>query len=253
MESHLTRLTHGGIDRDERSSDSSSRQASPARHSLEDEDEDDGNEDTSSESPPSLHAPNPNDLHVFRNEADKVDRFHGPSSLFVLCNNFRLRVLAARNESGSDTSLQDMLQNLCKTAGTTEPFPSYSDQSLVNLLPKQQAVAAVQHFVQHVDYTTDIFVQSNLFANLERLYSQPTDLKDEAWAICIKTIVLLVLGKEISGQARNALFGDFARSILPSRAALVNSRLLTAPRLINVQTLILLVIPTCSCRASRNR
>lgn len=238
MESHLTRLTgtiDRSVDRDDPPSAISSQQASPAPRSG-DEDDDDSSLESSS-----LHMVNSSDLHVFRNQADMVDRYHGPSSLFVLCNNFRLNNLNARNATEPGSALQEMLQTLCKIAGSTEPFPSYNDQSLVHLLPKQQAIAAINHFFQHIDYATDIFVQKNLLANLERIYSQPIKPKDEAWAICFKTIVLLVLGREISAQARSALFGDFARSFLPSSAVLINSRLLTVPRLINVQTLILLV------------
>ena len=170
-----------------------------------------------------------------------VDRYHGPSSLYVLCNHFRLHAQAPNITTESGATLQDLLRNLCDTAGATELFPSYSDQSLSHLPPKQQAITALDRFFKEVDYTTDIFVQSNLLANLELIYSQPIKARDEAWPICFKAIVLLALGKEVSAQAANALFGDFARSLLPSRAALINSRLLNAPRLINVQTLILLV------------
>ncbi|KAL8727919.1 MAG: hypothetical protein Q9181_005532 [Wetmoreana brouardii] len=241
IESHLARCTGTGDGAFTRSIDGAdstaapSQEASPVRHSP----DDDYQENPES---PLLHTVDSTDLHVFRNEVDMVDRYHGPSSLFVLCNHFRRRALAARNATGPHAGLQDTLQNLCEIAGVAEPFSVYSDQSFIHLLPKQQAVTAIGHFFQHVDCTTDIFVQSNLLANLERVYSQSMKPRDEAWAICFKAIVLLVLGKEISAQACNALFGDFARSLLPSRAALINSRLLTAPRLINVQTLILLSV-----------
>jgi hypothetical protein len=134
-----------------------------------------------------------------------------------------------------------MLQNLCAVAGVTEPFPSYSDQAVTHLLPEQQATAAIDHFLQHLDCTTDIFVPSNLLANLKRIYSQQPKPGDDTWVICFKAIALLVLGTEISAQANSPLFGDFAHSFLPSRAALVNFHLLTTSRLVNVQTLILLV------------
>lgn len=241
MESHLARLTDTrtqSIDRDDRPSTVLSRQAPPGQRSL-DDDEDEDEDDSAS---PSLHADSSTDSHVFRNQVDMVDRYHGSSSLYVLCNNFRSRALATSIAAEPSAALQDLLQNMCELAGVTESFPSYSDQSLVHLLPKHQVVAALDHFFKDVDYTTDVFVQRNFLANLERVFnSQPITARDEAWAVCFKTIILLVLGKEVAAQACNALFGDFARSFLPSRAALINSRLLTAPRLINVQTLILLV------------
>ena len=222
------------------------RQSSAGRRSSdgdddgaqEGEDEDDDDDDISGS--PLLLADGSTDLHVFRSRVDMVDRYHGLPSLFALCNQFRSRTLAATKATESGP-LGDMLGNLCETAGSTQPFPSYSDHAPTQLPPKQQAIAAIGHFFQHLDCTTDIFVQRNLLANVERVYSQPPQPGDDAWGVCIKAIMLLVLGMEISSQTSNALFGDFARSLLPSRAALVSSHLLTTPRLINVQTLILLV------------
>lgn len=239
LESHLARLTPTStqsIDRDNSSSVDLSRQASSGPLSLGGDGEDD---DDGLDFPP-LHNDYSSDLHVFRNEVDMVDRYHGPSSLYVLCNQYRLRALAAGIAAGPRT---DMLQNLCEIAGITESFPFDGDHPYINLLPKQQAVTAVGHFLQHLDHATDIFIPSNLLANLERVYSQPMEPRNEVWAICFKAIALLVLGKEFSAQAYNALFGDFARSFLPSRSALINPRLLTVPTLANVQTLILLVRP----------
>lgn len=249
MESHLERLT-GNMDRtldqEDHSSNQSSRQASLGHHDFDDNDDDDDNnnendDDNMSESPSSLLTVKSTGTHIFRSRVDMVDRYYGPSSLFGLCNGFRLRASAASGMIEPSDSLEEMLESICKIAGTTEHFPAYSDQSLNDLLPKQQTLAAVDKFFQHVDSSTDLFVQSSLLSNLERVYSQPMKSRDETWAICLKTIILLVLGNEMSTQANNALFGDFALSFLPSRAALVNSRLLTVPRLINVQTLILLV------------
>ncbi|KAL8974401.1 MAG: hypothetical protein Q9197_001370 [Variospora fuerteventurae] len=244
LESHLARLTlhkDQAIDRDNRSSVDLSWLASTGRVSLSGDGDGDDDDDTydGSEFPP-LQNDYSTDLHVFRNEVDMVDRYHGPSSLYVLCNQFRLRALAAGIAAGPRA---DMLHNMCEIAGGTESFPSDGNYPYVHLLPKQQAVTAVSHFFQHLDYATDVFVQRNLLANLERVYSQPLKPRDEVWAICFKAIVLLVLGKEFSAQGYNAFFGDFARSFLPSRAALINLRLLTAPTLPNVQTLILLVRP----------
>lgn len=253
IESHLSRLTDPSsrsLGCDDYSSPDLSGQALLGRRSHGDDyngssdngDDADGHKDSAASS--SLHPESSPNLNVFRNQVDMVDRYHGPSSLYVLCTHFRLRILATSIATEPGPALQDLLRNMCDVAGATEPFPSYSDQSLVHLLPKQQAIIALDQFFKDVDYTTDIFVQSNFLANLEFIYSQPLRARDEAWAICLKAIVLLVLGKEVSAQTYNALFGDFARSLLPSRAALINSRLLNTSRLINVQTLILLVWPS---------
>jgi hypothetical protein len=214
-----------------------------------DEDEDDGggedgnNENSRGDSRSrtnSIQHEDSRDTHIFRNRVDMADRYHGLSSLFVACNRFRVRVLSASNAAKS-APLQDMLQQLCEISGQTESFPSSNEQGPIQLLPKHQAIAAVDQFFQHLDYSTDLFVRSNLLAKLESIYAHPMDPGNDVWAVCFRVITLLALGMEISCHASNALLGDFARSLLPSRAGLVNSRLLTTPRLINVQTLILLV------------
>ena len=203
-----------------------------------DEEDDDDEEDRPTS--PSPYSDDYTDLHVYHNQADTSDFYHGPLSLFVLCKQFRSCALSVSN-SECCPSLRDMLQNLCERAGVLEPFPPFGGQPVINLLPKQQATTVISHFLQHVDCATDVFVKSNLLTHVERIYSQSAEPGDDIWAICFQAITVLVWGMELSAQAGNGLFGDFARSFLPSRAALVNSRLLTTPRLINVQTLILLV------------
>lgn len=178
--------------------------------------------------------------HIFHSDVDMVDRYYGISSPFALCNRLYLRTSTVIKSTELD-DLLGLLRDLRETAGGTEPFPTYNDHFPAQLPPKQQAIAAVNYYFQHIDYATDIFVQRNLFSNLERIYSQPHRPGDDIWAVCLRAITLLVLGMEISTQAGNALFGNFACSMLPSRAALVSSSLLNTPRLINVQTLILLV------------
>lgn len=178
--------------------------------------------------------------HIFHSDVDMVDRYHGISSPFALCSRLYLRTMTEAKSMESN-DLLGLLRDLCEKAGGTEPFPTYNDQFPTQLPPKQQAIAAVNYYFKHIDCTTDIFVHKNLLDNLERVFSQPHRPGDDTWAVCLKVIILLVLGMEISTQAGNALFGDFACSMLPSRASLISSYLLNTPRLINVQTLILLV------------
>ncbi|KAF2719407.1 hypothetical protein K431DRAFT_305156 [Polychaeton citri CBS 116435] len=201
------------------------------------------------------YTPLSGDHHVFRNETEMVDIYHGPSSLLAQCTRFRTDALNAANPSNAPhsrhasfqdtpatTPLQALLNQMCETAGAEEAFPWGSDASLTQLPPKQQVLVAQDQFFREVDYATDIFVQRHFLANLERVYSGPLRPTDEAWAICFKAIIMLVLGNAMSVQGSNALFSGFARSFLPNQGALVNSRLLTAPRLINVQTLLLLSV-----------
>jgi hypothetical protein len=229
IESHLSRLTDTitqSANQDGTLSDVPLLQAASDRGCFDDDENDNRSESSS------LHTDDSTDFHVLCKQVDMAGRYHGLSSLVVLCNQFRFRLCSL---SACSALLRDELQNLCETASVTEPFPPYGDQPLIHLLPKQQSITAIECFLENVDCTTDIFVQSNLVGNLERVYSNITNPENDTWAICFQAITLLVLGMEITAQTNNALFGDFARSILPSRAALVNSRLLTTPKLINVQ------------------
>ncbi|TGO49657.1 hypothetical protein BCON_0204g00080 [Botryotinia convoluta] len=237
IESHLGRLSNNiaqNTDQDNSCSNSSTRQASRGGSF-------DGEDDEDCPASPSPYSDDYADFHVFYNQTDRIDYYHGPLSLFVLCKQFRSCAVSA-NDAECNTPLQDMLQNLCERAGVVEPFPPFGSQPVINLLPKQQLTTIIGHFFQHVDCAADIFVKSNLLAQVERIYSHNPEPGDDVWAICFQAITVLVWGMEISAQSGNGLFGDFARSFLPSRAALVNSRLLTTPRLINVQTLILLSV-----------
>ncbi|KAK6595728.1 hypothetical protein H4I96_10047 [Botrytis cinerea] len=237
IESYLGRLSNNiaqNTDQDYSSSNSSTRQASVGGSS-------DGDDDEDYPTSPSLYSEDFADFHLFYNQVDRVDYYHGPLSLFFLCKQFQSCVVSANNAECNAT-LPDMLQSLCERAGAIEPFPPFGSQPVINLLPKQQFTTIISHFFQHVDCETDIFVKGNILAHVERIYSNNPEPGDDVWAICFQAITVLVWGMEISAQSGNGLFGDFARSFLPSRAALVNSRLLTTPRLINVQTLILLSV-----------
>ncbi|CAO2648115.1 Nn.00g090370.m01.CDS01 [Neocucurbitaria sp. VM-36] len=237
IESHLSRLAvsiEQNMDHNNSCAASSTLQASVAGNLYVEDVED-------RPASPGPYSDECTDLHVFRNRVDMVDYYHGPLSLFTLCKQFQSYAPSIRNaESGA--SLGDMLQNLCDRAGVVEPFPPFGGQSVVSLLPKHQVITVIGHFLQHADCATDIFVKSNLLAHVERIYSRPTEPGDDVWAICFQAITVLVWGMEISAQGGNGLFGDFAHLFLPSRAALVNSRLLTTPKLVNIQTLILLSI-----------
>jgi len=176
--------------------------------------------------------------HIFRDPGEMIDYFHGSSSIFVLCNQLKA-LMMEKNEA--DPQILQILAEVCRTAGEIETLPIAYEQAAVRLPMKQQSLSAVEHFLRHVDFSTDIFVPENLLENLERIYSEPLKPQDEAWATCFHAIIILVLGRETALPASNALLTGFARNLLPSRAALVNQRLLTSPRLINIQALLLLV------------
>lgn len=188
----------------------------------------------------SPHNDGPSDGYLFHDSMDTTHHYHGPSSLYILCKRFEsLTLYSRRLENGSP--VHAMLQGICEKAGALEPFPAFGGSPVIKLLSRQQVNTVIDPFFERVNYATDIFVKSNLLAHIERIYSGATESGDDIWAICLQVITVLVWGTEISSEYGNALFGDFARSFLPSRTAMVHSNLLTTPKLINVQTLILLV------------
>ncbi|PYI09339.1 hypothetical protein BO78DRAFT_308636 [Aspergillus sclerotiicarbonarius CBS 121057] len=231
IESHLSRL-HGpglrtpGLEEDQETTVSCGLGGMSASSDNDSDMDDDDHKEGAN-----VHAPQP-------------EYSFGPASVSGLCDQLRGRILSAAEETEAEwRPLCDMLQHLCEMTGRTEPFPSYNDRILVPLLPKPLVVTAIDRFFQHQDCQTDIFVPDNLRANLDRVYAQQQPQPDDdVWGICFQTIALLALGSGMAPQTGNALFGDFARSFLPTRAALVSSRLLTTPRLVNVQTLLLLSV-----------
>lgn len=187
------------------------------------------------------------DSHIFRKEAEAPQHPNQPSPLLVLCDKSRSHILTTW--PACSAPVRDLLQSLCENAGSFENFPLVTNVHHIDLPPKKQALTAIAQFFQHIDGTTDIFIRRNLLANLDRVYAQSTARPgDDVWAICFKVITLLILGVEISAQPSSTImFGNFARSFPPCCATLVNSSLLATPRLINVQTLILLVSTVVSC------
>ncbi|GAA90942.1 C6 transcription factor [Aspergillus luchuensis] len=137
-------------------------------------------------------------------------------------------------------ALCENLKHFCEITKVSEPIPLYSDRLVVPLLPRQQATAAIDRFLQNLDCQTDVFVPDNLSANLQRLHSQHQPQPDDAaWGICFQTITLLA---RVTSQAMQGLLENFVHSSVPSRAVVVCPGLLNTPRLINVQALLLLSV-----------
>jgi hypothetical protein len=208
----------------------------------------------------------PTDRHIVRGQGDSIDRYHGPCTLFALCNEFRNAVLSeqqrhsspstedeAQQSRGEDKptksdALNDVLTRMCLDAGNEESFNLQSESRPIRLPPKQFLLIVQTYFFQWVGYETDVFVQSYFWSNAERIYSRPLTPADEVWVVCFNTIILLVLGSFGSTQGNDSLVGSqFAlHFLLTVRTALNDPRVLMAPKLINVQTLALLVsTPSC--------
>jgi hypothetical protein len=198
------------------------------------------------------------DRHIVRSQGDLIDRYHGPCTLFALCKEFcdtverqmrsassqsqpqqgDLQVCVARNEE-----LKDLLSRLYLGVSVEEMFDLAPGYNPVPLPHKRFLLMAQTQFFQQADYTTDVFVQSNFLSHVERIYSLPSTLADEGWAVCFNVIMLLVLGFEHSTGSNDLLMGSqlVQPFVVTVRMALSNPRLLTAPKLINVQALTLLV------------
>jgi hypothetical protein len=201
----------------------------------------------------------PTDRHIIRSQGDLTDRYHGPATIFALCSQFSDTVLLehgseadilhlpqeslAADRSQTMEALKDTLTRMCLEASLEEPFDINTNQASIRLPPKQFLLMVQAQFFQHADYATDLFVQSHFCAVVEEIYSRPFAHNDEPWAITFNTIILLVLGSEMSTQSSDPLFGSqFAMPFLTTvRTALSNPSLLMASRLINCQTLALLV------------
>lgn len=180
---------------------------------------------------------------------DPSSHYRGPLSLKDLCRDLKDELSASLNDSrlsleqGEQSSTVDhLMQQMCQTASTAPEAPHQQNNDVPRLPSRQHITKAQAQFFRQTDAVTDIFVQENFLTNLERIYTTPYQQADEPWIICFKAIVLLVLGLELADASTNSIFGGLAGSfLLPGGAPLVNSSLLTAPQLVNVQALILLV------------
>ncbi|KAL6716879.1 hypothetical protein ACLMJK_004791 [Lecanora helva] len=205
----------------------------------------------------------PTDRHVVRSSLNLTDRYHGPCTLFALCNELSDDLLSEQKAQGQDNAkdeakrgknnnsrlplndtAKNILERTCLEAGLEEPVDLDTEPSSIRLPPKQFLLMTQSQFFQQAEYATDIFVPSCFWSNVERVYSKPLAPADEAWAICFNTIILLVLGPENSTQDCDSLLGShFLQPFLMTvRAALSNPRVLMAPKIINVQALALLSI-----------
>jgi len=179
---------------------------------------------------------------------DETEEYHGPISLSWLCRLFRdsAASLKARPDTTSDDERHDELENILDRmrdcARVDHVLPEQRDGG-VSRPPKQQLMKAQARYFQQVDCVTDVFVHQNFLAQLERIYAvQGQQPFDETWIVCFQAIILLAIGSELLGASSCSVISGLASSVLvPSSVALVTTHLLMAPRLVNVQALILLV------------
>ncbi|KAI5463840.1 hypothetical protein BGZ63DRAFT_413341 [Mariannaea sp. PMI_226] len=180
------------------------------------------------------------DRHIVRNEANSIDRYHGPCSLYALCTEFHRDLLRARDDlsPGNDrTGTQVLLEQMCADASNEDHMDIPSEHAGVCLPPRQFLNIVVGPFFNNADYATDLFLRHNFQTQVDRVYSQTLTPMDEAWAVCFNVIVLLAIGKDDSAQSNNPFFQPFLQTL---RMTVNNPRVFLTPRLVNVQALALL-------------
>ncbi|XXH00818.1 hypothetical protein Hte_007169 [Hypoxylon texense] len=204
---------------------------------------------------------------IIRGQDGQGGLHHGPGTLLSLCQELQDFVLSkehnlqpnqenaiqvlnerggdAVNESNSSDKRTELLERICIIASFETPFDVLEpDRASMRLPPKQLLLMASPQFFSQIDHSTDIFVKARFIAQVEAIYSQALMPTDDAWAICFNTIILLVLGSESWNQGNDGLMASqFALPLFQAmRTALHQARLLTTPKLINVQALALLSI-----------
>jgi len=136
-------------------------------------------------------------------------------------------------------SVTELLDELCHVGSTEHPICIESDNSPVELPPRELLAMACTSFFQPEDAPIDIFHQSVFWTNVDRIYSSTFSSHDTAWAVSFCLIILLGL---CSSQGEHGQRTDFSK---PYRSTVIRSLgsavIFLTPKLINLQTLALLV------------
>ncbi|KAH8799821.1 hypothetical protein F5884DRAFT_686596 [Xylogone sp. PMI_703] len=194
--------------------------------------------------------------HILRASRDLRDRCHGPFTLFSLCSEFSETMLLddlkgnqSRQKVEQDAlsnfpELKEALSNLCIEAGAEAQLDLQVEQRAIRLPPRHLLSTLPSLFSQQLDYTTDLFVQSHFWSNVDQIYCRGIAPSDEAWEMCLDAIILRVTRSTIMvPDTEPRVRAQFTRSLLSTvRAALSCSRILTTPKLINVQALALVSV-----------
>jgi hypothetical protein len=133
-------------------------------------------------------------------------------------------------------SVTKLLDELYRVGSTENPICIEPHDSPIHLPPRELLAMA---FFQSEDTPVDLFQHSVFWTNVERIYSSTFSDRDTAWAVSFCLIILLGL---CSQQGENGLSTDFSK---PYRSTVIRSlgstTLFLTPKLINLQTLALLV------------
>lgn len=181
--------------------------------------------------------------HIFRDAGTLIEQYHGRWTLVSQCHDFaadvKLSILPKSNEIIHEV-IEGHIRKLTQDAvvGDSADFGKVAAGEAVRLPSKQFLSAILETFFKLIDHNTDIFEPQITYEALERVYKEPLAPSSEAWAVCFNLIILLVLGAE----SPTLIDDPFIRPALQaSQVAIKKSSISLGPKLINVQTLALLV------------
>ncbi|KAK3674112.1 hypothetical protein LTR78_005959 [Recurvomyces mirabilis] len=193
------------------------------------------------------YAPDDED-HLIHWDEGHSDDYRGPLCLEQLCENFRQGAYSIDwTAIGVDATATDGINDLLAQMHgylTTEDLYVPRRIPDISLPQRHQLVRAIDQFCNRTDLVVDVFVPAHLTSHIDRIYNPPAGdpgEDDETWSIIYNAIVLLGLGADLLEASKIHLMQGLMNALLlPSTATLINARLITAPRLVNVQALILL-------------
>lgn len=181
--------------------------------------------------------------HVVRDGGTQLESYYGPWTLVALCREFEAD-LASHVGSGNDEVVGGLINKMLFDTTRTDDDnldlgtrPRQLDSS-IRLPPRQLLCVMLDNFLKQVDYSTDIFCRPTIYEAVERAYKEPSSPTSEPWALCFNLIILLTLGAEHPIHSED----PFVRPMLQAaHAAARRPSFFMSPRLVNVQTLALLV------------
>ncbi|GAW13911.1 hypothetical protein ANO14919_033030 [Xylariales sp. No.14919] len=214
---------------------------------------------------------------IIRGQDGQEDQYHGPGTLLSLCHEIKdnfvlkednMQSPKARSVSNPDGEMEwtshqninstrknsqsmfsihekctEVLVQICNLA-SFEPQLEAAEDISIKLPPKQLLLMSLPQFFSQLDYSTDLFVERHLSAQIQRIYSRAPTVADDAWATAFNIIIILVLGSESWAQGNDPLMlSQFALPLFRAvQSAFHQPRLLMTPKLINVQALALLSV-----------
>lgn len=185
------------------------------------------------------------DRYVIHNSWLDCNLYYGPASLIAACKSLS-RDLITQHErklpgQTYNVEIRALLDEMCMELGGTHSPGNGQAVATIALPPRQVLDMAVLLFVRRskVDYMLDLFDLESLQEHVAAAYLRNNSSDSVVWAACFNVIILLSLGMEPQGNSMSDPFFQPYIETLQATTGQVQS--LMAPKLINVQTLALIV------------